>query len=153
MFQIWNFWSALRFWKKMTKNCACRESNPGHKHGRLVWCRYTTCASNISKFGDILEGKICCILSCQWYRKIMDIHRCNTRFKNNYKHRLSRCLCVVRCQRISQTNTQNLWRMLAWDLSSNELILQKNSITKCICSMKWSELIRWFVINSNMTIS
>ena len=24
--------------------CACRESNPGHKHGRLVWCRYTTCA-------------------------------------------------------------------------------------------------------------
>ena len=24
--------------------CACRESNPGHKHGRLVWYRYTTCA-------------------------------------------------------------------------------------------------------------
>ena len=25
-------------------HCACRESNPGHKHGKLVWCRYTTCA-------------------------------------------------------------------------------------------------------------
>ena len=24
--------------------CARRESNPGHKHGRLVWYRYTTCA-------------------------------------------------------------------------------------------------------------
>ena len=27
--------------------CACRESNPGHKHGRHVWYRYTTCAVNI----------------------------------------------------------------------------------------------------------
>ena len=26
------------------RQCACRESSPGHKHGRLVWCRYTTCA-------------------------------------------------------------------------------------------------------------
>ena len=24
--------------------CACWESNPGHKHGRLVCCHYTTCA-------------------------------------------------------------------------------------------------------------
>ena len=27
-----------------TEKCACRELNPGHKHGRLVWYRYTTCA-------------------------------------------------------------------------------------------------------------
>ena len=27
-----------------SKVCACRESNPGHKHGRLVRCGYTTCA-------------------------------------------------------------------------------------------------------------
>ena len=26
------------------RQCACWESSPGHKHGRLVWCRYTTCA-------------------------------------------------------------------------------------------------------------
>ena len=25
-------------------DCACWESNPGHKHGRLVCCHYTTCA-------------------------------------------------------------------------------------------------------------
>ena len=30
--------------KKKNERCACRESNPGHKHGRLVRCRYTTCA-------------------------------------------------------------------------------------------------------------
>ena len=29
------------------KVCACRESNPGHKHGRLVCYRYTTCASDV----------------------------------------------------------------------------------------------------------
>ena len=26
------------------RRCARRESKPGHKHGGLVWCRYTTCA-------------------------------------------------------------------------------------------------------------
>ena len=29
---------------KCYMQCARRESNPGHKHGRLVRCRYTTCA-------------------------------------------------------------------------------------------------------------
>ena len=27
--------------------CACWESNPGHKHGGLVCCHYTTCAHEI----------------------------------------------------------------------------------------------------------
>ena len=27
---------------RVCKQCACRESSPGHKHGRLVCCRYTT---------------------------------------------------------------------------------------------------------------
>ena len=39
-------------WRKATSDgnafffcgCACWESNPGHKHGRLVCCHYTTCA-------------------------------------------------------------------------------------------------------------
>ena len=38
----------LRWVKELSESiCACRESNPGHKHGRLVWYRYTTCAWNI----------------------------------------------------------------------------------------------------------
>ena len=32
------------WFKNESRSCARRESNPGHKHGRLVWCRYTTCA-------------------------------------------------------------------------------------------------------------
>ena len=31
--------------------CACWESNPGHKHGRLVCCHYTTCAHATRKTG------------------------------------------------------------------------------------------------------
>ena len=34
--------------------CACRESNPGHKHGRLVCCRYTTGALVHEIFLDLL---------------------------------------------------------------------------------------------------
>ena len=38
-------WLAILTTTTSTHQCACRESNPGHKHGRLVWYRYTTCAS------------------------------------------------------------------------------------------------------------
>ena len=34
--------------------CACRKSNPGHKHGRLVCCRYTTGALVHEIFMDLL---------------------------------------------------------------------------------------------------
>ena len=34
--------------------CACRKSNPGHKHGRLVSCRYTTGALVHEIFMDLL---------------------------------------------------------------------------------------------------
>ena len=34
--------------------CACRESNPGHKRGRLVCCRYTTGALVHEIFLDLL---------------------------------------------------------------------------------------------------
>ena len=34
--------------------CACRESNPGHKHGKLVCCRYTTGALVHEIFLDLL---------------------------------------------------------------------------------------------------
>ena len=34
--------------------CACRESNPGHKHGSLVCCRYTTGALVHEIFLDLL---------------------------------------------------------------------------------------------------
>ena len=37
-------WLKLDSRRICKKVCARRESNPGHKHGRLVWCRYTTCA-------------------------------------------------------------------------------------------------------------
>ena len=34
--------------------CACRKSNPGHKHGRLVCCRYTTGVLVHEIFMDLL---------------------------------------------------------------------------------------------------
>ena len=35
-------------------SCACRESNPGRKHGRLVYCLYTTGALVREIFMDLL---------------------------------------------------------------------------------------------------
>ena len=36
--------SAWHVFQSVRNTCGCRESNPGHKHGGLVWCRHTTCA-------------------------------------------------------------------------------------------------------------
>ena len=32
---------------RVCEQCTCRESSPGHKHGRLVCCRYTTGALTV----------------------------------------------------------------------------------------------------------
>ena len=42
--------------------CACWESNPGHKHGRLVRCRYATCALNVAHavFSIVFAVMCCC---------------------------------------------------------------------------------------------
>ena len=45
--------------------CACRESNPGHKHGRLVCCHYTTGALVHEIFMDLLVLFSFCKLCAQ----------------------------------------------------------------------------------------
>ena len=56
-----------------TWQCACRESSPGHKHGRLVCCHYTTGASGCLLIqdlagahrcgvaGELLARSVCCL--------------------------------------------------------------------------------------------
>ena len=68
--------------QKLTRQfhkCACHESSPGHKHGRLVCCRYTTGAAadglaqrnfscNLKFLVTHSSGKnqkfVCCEVSC-----------------------------------------------------------------------------------------
>ena len=113
-FPFHTWWSILKDQRHVTRTdiCACRESNPGHKHGRLVCCRYTTCACDAA-----LHGRLCgtpvCALRRRRRRAVWGCGRCTIRMgsatlgKNQNSHALWAETHVPATQR--ETYSACLW--------------------------------------------